>query len=93
MVRPQTPSSTPPEPHPPAGQASYIEANMPHAHTEANTSHVDDDDNTASVPLSGTHPPVTMIPPLHHPYQPLCPHLSVDQPEEGVVLPFPLVNY
>jgi len=54
-VRPRTPSSAPSELQPPAGEPAYTEV--------VDTPHVD----TASGPLSGTHPPVTMIPPHHHP--------------------------
>ncbi|KEH37380.1 hypothetical protein MTR_2g438240 [Medicago truncatula] len=51
-------------PHPPAGESAHIEADMPDA----------DADNTSG-PLSGTHPPVTMIPLHHHTYQSSCPCL------------------
>jgi hypothetical protein len=89
-VRPKTPSSAPHEPHPPAGDPAHTEA----ANIEADTSHADADANADIVlgPIPGTHPPMTMISPHHQPYQISCPHLSVDQPEEGIVLPFLFVH-
>jgi len=66
LVRPQTPYKAPPELQPAAEEAAHTEADTPPADNVADTPHADVDDvdtDTASGPLSGMDPSVTMIPP------------------------------
>jgi hypothetical protein len=90
VVRPRTPSSTPPEPH----RGPHFPIGEP-AHTEVDMPHVDADAYTVSGPLSETHPSVTMIPPHHHPHQSSRPPVSSykAEHEEGAMRPLRSVHY
>ena len=87
VVRPRTPSFVASEPHPPAGEHVHTES----AHIEASdTPHVDVVVDTASGPLSVTHPPCDDDPYTSSPLSIIVPPVFVYEVEheEGVVPPF-----